>query len=80
MKAMFLKIPAELEEKIERAARRHRLTKSEVVRQALEQFVREESEPPPPSSALALLEDLAGCLEGPPDLSANKEHLEGYGR
>jgi Arc/MetJ-type ribon-helix-helix transcriptional regulator len=80
MKTMSLKISEELEEKIERAVRRHRLTKSEIVRQALERFVREEPAPPPPSSALALLEDLAGCLEGPPDLSTNEEHLEGYGR
>jgi len=80
MKTMSLKIPEALEEKIERAVRRRRLTKSEVIRQALELFLLEEPPPYPPDSALDLMANLAGCLEGPPDLSTNEEHLEGYGR
>lgn len=80
MKTTSLKIPEALEEKIERAVRRHRLTKSEIIRQALESFLREEPPAHPPNSALELLAELAGSLDGPPDLSTNEEHLEGYGR
>lgn len=37
----------------------------------------EEAEKP---SFLALAGDLAGCVEGPADLSSNPEHLHGFGR
>lgn len=33
-----------------------------------------------PLSALDLAGDLAGCLQGPGDLSTNPKYLEGYGR
>ena len=31
-------------------------------------------------SALQALTKYAGCMNGPPDLSTNKQHLEGLGR
>lgn len=31
-------------------------------------------------SFLSLAEDLAGCVEGPADLSSSPEHLRGFGR
>ncbi len=34
---------------------------------------------PTPGSFLDLSYDLAGCLEGPGDLSTNPEHMEGFG-
>jgi hypothetical protein len=43
----------------------------------------EESMPhqPEPISALTAAGDLVGCLEGgPPDLSTNKQYLEGFGQ
>ncbi|HXO18871.1 MAG TPA: ribbon-helix-helix protein, CopG family [Thermoanaerobaculia bacterium] len=39
-----------------------------------------EPELPPKDSFLDLAGHLAGCVEGPPDLSSNPEHLRGLGR
>ena len=38
-----------------------------------------DAERPTPGSFLDLSYDLAGCLEGPGDLSTNPEHMEGFG-
>jgi hypothetical protein len=61
--------------KLERAAKRSGQSKSEVVRTALEQFLKAER----PMSALELAGDLAGCGEGPGDLSTNPKYMEGFG-
>jgi hypothetical protein len=39
-----------------------------------------EAEEPAAPSFLSLAGDLAGCVEGPADLSSNPEHLRGFGR
>ena len=80
MKTMSLKLPPALEEELESAVRRHRTTKSEVVRRALEQFLRGERPQHVGPSILDRAADLVGCVEGPEDLSSNETHLEGYGR
>lgn len=38
-----------------------------------------DAEEPAEPSFLSLAGDLAGCLEGPEDLSTNPEHLRGFG-
>lgn len=73
MKTLSIKVPAELEEKVERMARRRRTSRSAIVREALEAYEH------PEGSFGALAEDLCGSLEGPPDLSTNPDHLAGYG-
>ena len=76
MKTISLKLPSDLDFKLERAARKRRQSKSEVVRAALEQFLNGER----PMSALELAGDLVGCGEGPGDLSTNPKYMEGYGK
>jgi hypothetical protein len=79
MRTISLKLPDGLHAKLERLARSRKQTKSDILRQALEQVLNG-SRPPRPVSALDLAGDLAGCLEGPGDLSTNPRYLEGYGR
>ena len=57
-------------------AKKRGLTKSEVVRAALKQFLSDER----PMSALKLAGDLVGRGEGPGDLSTNPEYMETYGK
>ncbi|MEW6486358.1 MAG: ribbon-helix-helix protein, CopG family [Thermodesulfobacteriota bacterium] len=79
MKTLSLKIPDDLDAKLDTAVSRRGGTKSALTRQALEAFLRE-GERAAQGSVLDLAADLAGSLEGPPDLSCNEDHLEGYGR
>jgi metal-responsive CopG/Arc/MetJ family transcriptional regulator len=75
MKTLSLKLPLSLSVKLERAAQERGQSKSEVVRTALEQFLKAER----PMSALELAGNLVGCGEGPGDLSTNPKYLEGFG-
>jgi predicted transcriptional regulator len=79
MKTLSLKIPDDLDAKLDAAVSRRGDTKSALIRQALEAFLRE-GRGEAQGSVLDLAADLAGSLEGPPDLSCNEDHLEGYGR
>jgi Arc/MetJ-type ribon-helix-helix transcriptional regulator len=76
---MSLKLPDSLHAKLERLARSRKQTKSDIVREAIEQVL-DRRRTARPVSALDLAGDLAGCLEGPGDLSTNPKHMEGYGR
>jgi predicted transcriptional regulator len=79
MKTLSVKLPDALEAKLSALAQKRGVSKSEVVREALEALlVRDRSHRR--ASALALAKDLAGCLAGPGDLSFNKDYLKGYGR
>ena len=79
MKNLSLKLPDVLDAKLAAAARRRGASKSAVVREALEAYVTRGGKVVP-GSALDLARDLAGCLEGPGDLSYNKRHMRGFGR
>ncbi len=79
MKSLSLKLPDVLDAKLAAVARRRGASKSAVVREALEAYVAHGGKVVP-GSALDLARDLAGCLEGPGDLSYNKWHMRGFGR
>jgi len=79
MKTISLKLADGLHAKLQRLARSRKQTKSDIVREALAQLLNGSS-PAKPVSALDLARDLAGCLEGPGDLSTNPKYMEGYGR
>jgi hypothetical protein len=79
MKTLSLKLPDELARVLEDRARSQGTTKSEILREALARYF-SRNRPPGNGSFLALAGNLVGCLEGPGDLSYNKEHLKGYGR
>lgn len=79
MKTLSVKLPDGLDAKLTAAARRRRTSKSVVARKALESALRESTKPKA-GSVLDLVHDLAGCVDGPSDLSVNKTYLKTFGR
>lgn len=79
MNTLTLKVPEVIKEKLKTYARRKGLSRSEIVRNALiEYFDKDEFDKV--GTFLDLAKDLAGSLNGPSDLSFNKDHLSGYGQ
>ena len=78
MRSVSLKLPVEIDARLEARARKLGRTKSEITREALMRFL--EGEPAPAVSCLDLVRDLVGVARGPGDLASNKKHLRGYGR
>lgn len=80
MKTVSLRVPESLNRKLTAAARRRRICKGVVLREALERYLnqREDSHR---RAFLELAKDLVGCVKGAPaDLSGNPKHyLDGYG-
>ncbi len=70
---LTLRLPADLAEKLERSARRLKRKRSDVMRQALEQFL----DTQPEVHAIERVRDLVGRVEsGVPDLGQrHREHL-----
>jgi len=79
MKTLSLKLPDSLDAKLTEMARQRRKSKSAVVLDALETFLAD-GDGGRVGSFLAMAKDLAGCVEGPTDLSFNKNHMRGYGQ
>ena len=77
MTNISLKLPAPLNLRVESEARKRRVTKSEVIRDCLEQSLNGKHKP---VSCLDLAGDLAGCLSGPKDLATNPKYMKGFGR
>lgn len=80
MRTLSVKLPAALEARLAALAQRRGVTKSAVIRRALEWTVSDDRGRGRAGSFLALAKDLAGSLAGPADLSYNKRRLRGYGR
>jgi predicted transcriptional regulator len=75
MESMSIKLPRALSAKVSRLAKRRNVSRTEVVRDALEAYTAQEG-----ASAGSAASDLKGCLKGlPRDLSTNRKHLKGYG-
>ena len=77
MSSMSLKIPEELLTRLSTAATRRGMSRSAVVREALETYLGAGGRGN--GSAADRARDLIGSLEGPPDLSYNPEHMRGFG-
>jgi predicted transcriptional regulator len=80
MKTLTVKLPANLNARLSRAAKQRGATKSDVVREALETLLNGSSRDQLSGSALKLAGDLAGCIEGPGDLSTNPRYMDGLGK
>jgi predicted transcriptional regulator len=76
---MAIKLPDGLLRRLDEAARARGTTRSALVRDVLEDLLRAEGASQK-ASFTAQAADLAGCAEGPADLSYGKRHLRGYGR
>jgi predicted transcriptional regulator len=79
MKTLCLKLSEALDAQLAATARKRGQSKSAVVRAILDESL-SQGAPAAKGSCLELAADLAGCVEGPCDLSANQRHLRGYGR
>ena len=79
MTPISLKMPRQLANEISEAARRRGVSRSALIREALEAFLRAERAEQP-ISALSRAADLAGAFPGPEDLSVNPDYMRGFGR
>jgi len=79
MKTLTLKLPEILETRLRLCARKNGLSRSEIARRAIVEYLSHDHVYNS-SSFLELSRDIAGCVEGPSDLSTNKAHLKGYGQ
>ncbi|MGA3115740.1 MAG: ribbon-helix-helix domain-containing protein [Syntrophobacteraceae bacterium] len=78
MKTISIKLPDDLLAKMQHAARKRGETRSAVLREAIEEFLSKEKNQNM-GSCLDYARDLAGCVQGPPDLSTNAAHMDRYG-
>ncbi len=79
MRTATCKIPERLDAELQAAARQQRISKSAVIRQALEDRIRRNGRKPAAVSAFDLARSLCGSLHGPADLASNPKHMEGFG-
>jgi hypothetical protein len=81
MTTLTVKIPEALERGITIAARRERVTKSELVRRAMAKYIAQTGEDQKFQSALDLAGDLIGSVRGGPvDLATNPRYMDDYGK
>lgn len=78
MDTLTLKIPNSIKEKLNSYSKRKGLNKSEVVRNALSEFLSKDEEKQ--GTFYDLAKDLAGSVNGESDLSTNKIHFSEYGK
>lgn len=81
MTTLTVKISESLEAEITAATAREHVSKSELVRRALESYLGQKKSAAPFVSVLDRAGDLVGCFRGgPDDLASNPEHLADFGR
>ena len=79
MMAISMKIPQSLVYKLDVISRRRGISRSELARDAIAKYVVEAEVAK--GSVLERASHLAGIVKGgPPDLSTNKKHMEGFGK
>lgn len=78
MTTISLKIPAELDRRLQQAATRRNTSRSAIMREAAERYLSSSVEQT--ASCLAKVKDLIGSVDAPEDLSSNKDHLRGFGQ
>ena len=79
MVTVTVKLPPALASQLTAAARKKRVSKSEVIRESLQKTLATGKERSRPTVG-DLVGHLAGKLKGaPPDLSTNKKYMEGFG-
>ena len=75
MRTVSFKLPGHLVDALGDLAQRRKLSRSALVREALEARLAS-----PRQSVTALAGDLVGSVEGPADLATNPRHMRGFGR
>lgn len=74
-RAVTVKLPRQLEERLAELAEARRCSRSDLVREALVAYVSAAS-----PSAVAAAADLIGAFDGPADLSTNPKYLDDFGK
>ncbi len=77
-KNISVKLPDDLITSLRHAAEERDASASDVVREALAEYLAKPLEMP--GSALDLAGDLVGSVEGSSDLATNPKHMRGFGR
>jgi Arc/MetJ-type ribon-helix-helix transcriptional regulator len=75
MRTVSFKLPEDLDDALNELARTRRLSRSALVREALESLKKGNRR-----SVTALAGELVGSVDGPSDLATNRKHMSGYGR
>lgn len=78
MTTITCKISESLNAELEAAAKRRRVGKSQIVREALEQNLKRRKMDRD-VTVYDLIHDLCGSLSGTRDLATNPKHMEGFG-
>ena len=77
MPTITCKIPDEVSARLEAAARRRRIPKSQIIREALVANLKKNKSKP---SAYDLMKDVCGIIKGgPKDYASNPKYLKGFG-
>jgi hypothetical protein len=80
MVTITCKIPEDLNERLEAEASRKMLSKSALVREALERSLKRPAQGPR-QTAFDRVKDLAGIIkDGPADMSTNPKYMDGFGQ
>jgi metal-responsive CopG/Arc/MetJ family transcriptional regulator len=78
MTILTLKVPRELAQKLEAVSVRKRVSKSKIIRDALDKALQREKNSP---NLYDLMKDGLGCINsGKRDLATNPKHLKGLGQ
>ncbi len=81
MNTLSIKLDFPLEKTLLKLSQRERVSKSELVRRALQAYAMQRMNDVPAQSALEKAGDLVGCFKGAPaDLSSNSDYMAEYGR
>ena len=75
MRTVSFKLPEDLDDALNELARTRRLSRSALVREALESLRKGNRR-----SVTALAGELVGSVAGPSDLATNRKRMSGYGR
>ena len=78
MKTVTFKLPENISNAVETAADKRGVSKSDLIREALVEYLAN-ADSTSKNSFTALSKDLIGVADGPPDLSSNDKHMQGYG-
>ena len=79
MTTVSLKLPDPLAVRLAETARQKSMSKSALIRDALETYLRSD-DATGKDSALSHAADIKGMLSGPEDLSVNRKYLQNFGR
>lgn len=77
MTTITLKMPEQLDRRLQKLARQRHTSRSAILREAAEHYVNDLRAQP--ESCLDLVSDLIGRVDGPEDLSYDKKRLQGFG-